>query len=94
LALFTRLNAELGVAILYISHDLLSVTSLCHRIAILHGGEIVEFGTPAVIFDSPRHPYARRLIAALPQNPHHRTMDESPTGFGGDLISSNVLYHK
>jgi ABC-type glutathione transport system ATPase component len=66
LALFTRLNRELDMAILYISHDLLSVASLCHRVAIMHDGGIVECNTPEVIFDSPRHPYARRLVAALP----------------------------
>lgn len=72
LALFTRLNRELDVAILYISHDLLSVAALCHRIAILRDGEIVECDVPEVIFDSARHPYTQRLIAALPSLEHHR----------------------
>ncbi|HEY6946872.1 MAG TPA: ABC transporter ATP-binding protein [Candidatus Acidoferrum sp.] len=66
LALFSRLNRELRMAILYISHDLLSVAALCHRMAILREGEIVECGTPDAIFDSPQHPYTQRLIAALP----------------------------
>jgi ABC-type dipeptide/oligopeptide/nickel transport system ATPase component len=55
------------MAILYISHDLLSVAALCHRIAILHEGKIVECDLPELIFNSPRHPYTRRLIAALTQ---------------------------
>ena len=66
LGLFARLNRELKIAILYISHDLLSVAALCHRVAILLDGEIVECGVPGAIFDSPRHPYTQRLIAALP----------------------------
>jgi len=66
LRLFADLNLELDMAILYISHDLLSVVAICHRIAILRGGEIVECDTPAMIFNSPRHPYTQRLIAALP----------------------------
>ena len=59
-------NRELDMAILYISHDLLSVAALCHRVAILRDGEIVECDTPDAIFESPRHPYTQRLIAALP----------------------------
>ena len=67
LSLFERLNRELDMAILYISHDLLSVAALCHRVAILRDGEIVECDAPDIIFDEPRHPYTRRLIAALPR---------------------------
>src|SRR4029077_3459931 len=53
LTLFARLNRELGMGILYISHDLLSVAALCHRIAILNSGEIVECGPPSQIFGAP-----------------------------------------
>ena len=66
---FARLNRELGTAILYISHDLLSVAALCHRICILHEGQIVECGTPETIFHTPQHEYTRRLVAALPAPP-------------------------
>jgi ABC-type dipeptide/oligopeptide/nickel transport system ATPase component len=69
LNLFSRLNRELGMAILYISHDLLSVAALCDRIAILNAGKIIECGLPEAIFNSPRHEYTRRLIAALPTRP-------------------------
>ena len=86
LALFTRLNRELEVAILYISHDLLSVAALCHRIAILREGEIVECDVPEVIFDSARHPYTQRLIAALPSLERHRPSVESSDRFARDLL--------
>jgi len=66
LGLFARLNRELGTAILYISHDLLSVASICHRIAILHAGDIVECGATEQVLNSPQHPYTQKLIAALP----------------------------
>ncbi len=69
LALFRKLNQELGTSILYISHDLLSVSSICDRIAILHEGEIVECGTVAQIFNHPNHAYTRKLIEALPEKP-------------------------
>ena len=74
LALFTRLNRELDMAILYISHDLLSVAALCHRAAILHEGRVAECETPDVIFDSPSHPYTKRLIAALPVRPREAVL--------------------
>jgi ABC-type dipeptide/oligopeptide/nickel transport system ATPase component len=66
LALFGKLNKEMGMAVLYISHDLLSVASICHRIAILHEGVIVECGRVAQIFGYPVHPYTRRLVQAIP----------------------------
>jgi len=69
LRLFARLNREMGMAILYISHDLLSVAALCHRIAILQEGRIVECGPAEGIFESPRHEYTRQLVAALPRIP-------------------------
>ncbi len=67
LQLFARLNRELGMAILYISHDLLSVASLCHRISILNDGQIVENGSSQNIFVNPAHEYTRRLVAAIPK---------------------------
>ena len=69
LRLFARLSRELSMAILYISHDLLSIASLCERMAILHEGEIVEFAPVARIFQDPGHDYTRRLIEAIPQRP-------------------------
>jgi len=69
LRLFARLNRELNMSILFISHDLLAVASLCHRIAILKTGELVESGPTEKIFRHPQHPYTRQLIAALPTLP-------------------------
>lgn len=69
LGLFQDLNRRLGTSILYISHDLLSVASLSHRVAILNGGEVVETGPTEQIFASPGHAYTARLIAALPRQP-------------------------
>ena len=69
LQLFRKLNQDLGMGILYISHDLLSVATICDRIAILNQGEIVECGSTGQIFNHPAHPYTRKLIAALPEKP-------------------------
>jgi ABC-type dipeptide/oligopeptide/nickel transport system ATPase component len=70
LALFSRLSRELGMAILFISHDLPAVASLCDQVAILHDGEIVEQSSPDAIFGRPRHPYTRRLVFAIPAPLH------------------------
>ena len=86
LRLFAQLNRELGMGILYISHDLLSVAAICHRIAILNDGEIVEVGLPSQIFGEPRHPYTQKLIAALPREPFrdfHRDELESAAANDG-----------
>jgi ABC-type glutathione transport system ATPase component len=64
LQLFRDLNRTLGMGILYISHDLNSVSRLCDRVAILHDGEIVEIACVEDIFSHPRHQYTSRLIAA------------------------------
>jgi len=69
MALFARLNRENGMGIVYISHDLPSVAGICHRIAILHQGEIVECAPTGQIFRNPRHAYTQRLIASLPAVP-------------------------
>src|SRR5882762_8806277 len=65
LALFRELNRSTGMAILYISHDLASVSGICDRIAILHQGEIVECGITEQIFSNPQHEYTQRLMAAI-----------------------------
>jgi len=73
LELFSSLNRRMGMAILYISHDLLSIASICHRVAILHHGEIVECAGVEQIFGAPQHAYTRQLIAALPRHPKLRS---------------------
>ena len=67
LTLFRSLNRELGTSILMISHDLAAVAALCSRVSILDAGAIVENGTREQIFLNPRHPYTRRMVAAMAQ---------------------------
>jgi peptide/nickel transport system ATP-binding protein len=66
LALLQRLRAERGIALLFISHDLSVVRHLCDRVLVMHHGVIVEQGPTEAVFGSPRHPYTRRLLAAVP----------------------------
>jgi ABC-type glutathione transport system ATPase component len=69
LKLLSGLSRQLGMSILYISHDLLSVAALCNRIAILREGEIVESNAPERLFADPQHPYTRTLLGAIPTLP-------------------------
>ncbi len=79
LELFARLNREIGMSILYISHDLPSVAGICKRIAILHEGEIVECGATEQIFTAPQHAYTKRLMSALPKLPAGRAKARAAT---------------
>jgi ABC-type glutathione transport system ATPase component len=67
LRLFEDLNRSHGTAMLFISHDLLSVASIGHRVEILHEGRIVESGAPEAIFREPKHPFTRELVKAIPR---------------------------
>jgi ABC-type oligopeptide transport system ATPase subunit len=66
LALLQRLQAELGMSYLFISHDLSTVHHLCSRVIVMNQGEVVEQGTVEQIFADPQHPYTRTLLAAVP----------------------------
>jgi len=69
LQLFASLSVKFGMSILYISHDLLSVATISHRVAVMHQGEIVECRKTADIFRNPQHPYTRQLVQSLPVAP-------------------------
>jgi ABC-type dipeptide/oligopeptide/nickel transport system ATPase component len=66
LDLLARIRQEHHMSVLFISHDLLAVAALCHRIAILHAGRIVECGRVRDVFTAPNHPYTKELVAAIP----------------------------
>jgi peptide/nickel transport system ATP-binding protein len=64
--LFLDLQEEMGMAYLFIAHDLGMVRHLCHRVAVMLRGRIVEMGTTEQVFANPRHPYTQALISAAP----------------------------
>ena len=63
---FKKLQIELKVSYLFISHDLRVVYHMCDRIGIMRNGEIVEEGTPEEIYKNPKHDYTKALLKALP----------------------------
>jgi peptide/nickel transport system ATP-binding protein len=64
--LMLDLQQELGIAYLFISHDMAVVERISHRVAVMHLGEIVEIGPRAAIFGNPQHAYTKKLIEAVP----------------------------
>ena len=64
--LFQDLQQQLGLTWLFIAHDLAMVRYLCHRVAVMLRGRIVEIGPTEAIFTDARHPYTRALLAAIP----------------------------
>jgi ABC-type dipeptide/oligopeptide/nickel transport system ATPase component len=69
LDLIRELCTDLRVAVLFISHDLPALASVCHRIAVLENGVIVENESPEVLFRDPKHPYTQALLRAIPRPP-------------------------
>jgi peptide/nickel transport system ATP-binding protein len=69
LDLFRDLNRRRNIALLFISHDLLSVASISQRVSILHEGRIVESGPATRVFIAPQHPFTQELVAAMPAKP-------------------------
>ncbi|KRE22056.1 ABC transporter [Bosea sp. Root483D1] len=67
--LLMRLRAELGLTLIFISHDLSVVRHLCDRVAVMYRGRIVEEGPAGEVYDNPQHDYTKRLLAAVPVLP-------------------------
>ena len=62
-----RLNAELGVAILLISHDLGVLSEICTRIGVMYAGQIIQTGPTRSLLEHPNHPYTRALVQSMPR---------------------------
>src|ERR1700753_2154593 len=65
-ALIKALQAQTGLALIFISHDLAGVRQLSHRVMVLYLGRVVESADAATLYDDPRHPYTRALLSAVP----------------------------
>ncbi len=86
--LMLDLQSQLGLAYLFISHDIAVVERVSHRVAVMYLGEIVEIGPREAIFGNPQHPYTKKLMAAVPiPDPARRNLSR---GVSNDEIKSPV----
>ncbi|MCY0868179.1 MAG: ABC transporter ATP-binding protein [Desulfurococcus sp.] len=65
--LLKRLKKELGISIIFISHDLSIIAEVADKIAVMYGGEIVEYGPSEAVFNNPLHPYTIGLLGSIPR---------------------------
>jgi peptide/nickel transport system ATP-binding protein len=97
LKLLKSLQRELGLAMLFITHDLSVLVEVSDRLAIIYAGKVVEEGGSREVFDSPKHPYSQALAAAFPTIGDDRYRHR-PSGLGGDppdpqAIPSGCSFH-
>jgi peptide/nickel transport system ATP-binding protein len=83
LELLERLQADLALSMVFITHDLSTLSYVCRRTAVMYAGRIVEEGDAVQVFERPRHPYTAALAAAFPRigDQAHRMR---PSGLAGD----------
>jgi len=67
LSLMKDLQQETGMAIMFITHDLGVIAELCDRVLVMYGGRVVEEATVEELFNTPRHPYTKGLLNAIPK---------------------------
>ncbi|EGR0670645.1 ABC transporter ATP-binding protein [Vibrio vulnificus] len=70
LELINELQAETGMAVIFITHDLGVVAEICDDVAVMYGGKIVEYADVFELFDAPKHPYTERLMGLMPSLEH------------------------
>lgn len=87
--LLMDLREKMGLAILFIAHDLAIVRRLCDRVAVMYLGRIVEEGPAEEVFTRPQHPYTAALVAAIPDISPDKPLPEEP--LGGEPPSSVAI---
>ncbi|HZF78224.1 MAG TPA: dipeptide ABC transporter ATP-binding protein [Rubrivivax sp.] len=92
LALLDELQAEMGMALLFITHDLNLVRRFTHRVGVMERGRLVETGPTAEVFAQPRHAYTQKLLASRPQRVVNEVAPDAPVLLQGDAVGVNFTF--
>ena len=78
LNLFLKLQQDMGLSVIFVSHDLRVIRHVSDRLAIMYLGQIVEIGKTEDIFAAPYHPYTQALLSAVPNPDPHQPLEQIP----------------
>jgi microcin C transport system ATP-binding protein len=94
LALLDELQAEMGMALLFITHDLNLVRRFTHRVGVMERGRLVESGDTADVFAQPRHPYTQRLLASRPERLVQPVPADAPALLRADGVDVSFTFRE
>ena len=92
LSLLDELQSEMGMALLFITHDLNLVRRFTHRVGVMERGLLVEAGVTGQVFDNPQHAYTRRLLASRPQRVVQAVAADAPVLVQGDHVDVSFSF--
>ena len=94
LALLDELQAEMGMALLFITHDLNMVRRFTHRVGVMERGKLVEIGDTAAVFANPQHAYTQKLLASRPQRVVQQLPADAPVLLQGDDVGVSFEFRE
>ena len=94
LALLDELQAEMGMALLFITHDLNMVRRFTHRVGVMERGRLVELGATATVFGAPQHGYTKKLLASRPERVVQPVPDDAPVLVQGDGVAVSFSFNE
>ena len=92
LALLDELQAEMGMALLFITHDLNLVRRFTHRVGVMERGKLVELGNTAAVFGDPQHAYTKKLLASRPERVVQPVPTDAPVLVQGDAVAVSFAF--
>jgi microcin C transport system ATP-binding protein len=94
LALLDELQAEMGMALLFITHDLNLVRRFTHRVGVMERGKLVELGATATVFGAPQHAYTQKLLASRPERVVQPVAADAPILVQGDGVGVSFTFRE
>jgi oligopeptide/dipeptide ABC transporter ATP-binding protein len=86
--LFRQIQAELGLAIVLVTHDLGVVAEMCDSVVVMYGGKVAEVATADALYNEPQHPYTQRLLAAFPDLSQAADGPSAGSPAAGDVLAT------